>query len=327
MELLRSFKRPTWRGYHVYATDGFEMTLPGAGGDLRAIGYEGKRLRTDSGAKGETYYPHMYTVQTYDVLSRTTKAVYVSTVNHETNGALSNIEALESKSITLYDRGFCNNKVMGLHFEKRSHFFIRFKTGKSVPKEVQDFWISNRKQDSFLFKNDPDKRIYLFKVKHKKKKETHVYATSLKGITLQEAEELYRLRWDVENYFRDLVNNLPVEQWHSQSENGVLQELYVRLWIMNYARIEQFLAEKPIKNPLARIYKRANFKLILDFIINHWSDFFVRKRKFLHKIKLLIKASTEKRKRYSRSVKRQLRYQNKNYPAANIIFDPEVNPA
>ena len=91
----------------------------------------------------------------------------------------------------------------------------------------------------------------------------------MKGITLQEAEELYRLRWDVENYFRDLVNNLPVEQWHSKSENGVLQELYVRLWIMNYARIEQFLGEKLIKNPLARIYKRSNFKLILDFIINH----------------------------------------------------------
>ena len=140
-------------------------------------------------------------------------------------------------------------------------------------------------------------------------------------------EELYRLRWDVENYFRDLVNNLPLEQWHSKTENGILQELYVRLWIMNYARIQQFLNEKPIKNPLSRIYKRSNFKLILDFIINHWADFFARKRKFLQKIKLLIKASTEKRKRYSRSVKRQLRYQNKNYPAANIIFDPEVKVA
>jgi hypothetical protein len=326
MELLSSFKRPTWRGYHVYGTDGFELTLPG-GGDLRAIGYKGKRLKTESGAKGETYYPHMYTVQTYDVLSRTTRAVYVSTVNHETNGALSNIENLEPKSITLYDRGFCNNKVMAAHFEKRSHFFIRFKTGKSIPREIQDFWNSNKRQESFLFQNDPEMRIYLFKIKHGKKKETHVYATSVKGVSLREAEELYRLRWDVENYFRDQVNNLPLEQWHSKNENGVLQELYVRLWIMNYARIEQFLSEKPIKNPLSRIYKRSNFKLILDFIISHWSDFFARKRKFLQKIKLLVKASTEKRKRNSRSVKRQLKYQNKNYPAANIIFDSEEKVA
>ncbi len=325
-ELLNSFKRPTWRGYHIYATDGFELVLPNAG-DARAIGYTGRRLKTDSGATGETYYPHMYTVQTYDVLSRTTKAVYVSTVNNETNGALSNIKDLELKSLTLYDRGFCNNKVISAHFENRNHFMVRFKTGKSIPVEIQSFWESDIKQDSFLFKGDPDRRIYLYKVRHKKKKETHVYATSFKGLKLSEAEELYRLRWDVENYFRDLVNNLPLEQWHSKTENGILQELYVRLWIMNYARIQQFLNEKPIKNPLARIYRRSNFKLILDFIINHWADFFARKRKFLQKIKLLIKASTEKRKRHSRSVKRQLRYQNKNYPAANIIFDPEVKVA
>lgn len=325
-ELLNSFKRPRWRGFYIYGTDGFEMTLP-SGGDLRAIGYKGSRVKTESGGKGETYYPHMFTVQTYDVLSRTTKAVYISTVNHETNGAVENIKHLESKSITLYDRGFCNSKVIKAHFENRSHFFIRFKTGKSIPPEIQNFWLSNRKQDSFLYGSDPDRRIYLFKIKHKKKKETSVYATSVKGITLTEAEELYRLRWEVENSFRDQVNNLPLEQWHSKTENGVLQELYVRLWIMNYARIQQFLSEKPVKNPLSRIYKRSNFKLILDFIIKSWSDFFARKRKFLQKIKLLIKASTEKRKRYSRSVKRQLRYQNKNYPAANIIFDHEVKMA
>lgn len=325
-ELLDCFRRPTWRGYHVYATDGFELVLP-SGGDLRAIGYKGKRLKTDSGAKGETYYSHMYTVQTYDILSRTTKAIYLSTVNHETNGALDNIQKLESKSITLYDRGFCNNKVMRAHFEKRSHFFIRFKTGKSIPTEIKAFWASKKSHDSFLFANNPDQRIYLFKIKHKKKKQTHVYATSVKGVSKAEAEELYRLRWEVESGFRDQVNTLPLEQWHSKTENGVLQELYVRLWIMNFARIQQFLSEKPIKNPLSRIYKRSNFKLILDFIIKHWTDFFARKRKFLQKIKYLIKASTEKRKRYSRSAKRQLRYQNRNYSAANIIFDVEAKTA
>ncbi len=241
------------------------MTLPNAG-DLREMGYKGRRLRTDSGAAGETYYPHMYTVQTYDVLSRTTKAVYVSIENHETNGALENIKKLETKSVTLYDRGFCNSKVIKAHFKNRSHFFIRFKTGKSIPPEVKEFWLSKKTRDSFLYNNDPDQRIYLFKIKHRKKKEMHVYATSMKGIDLSEAEELYRLRWEVENGFRDQVNNLPLEQWHSKTENGVLQELYVRLWIMNYARIQQFLSEKRVKNPLSRIYKRSNFKLILDFI-------------------------------------------------------------
>lgn len=142
--LLSSFKRPTWRGYYIYGTDGFEMTLP-SGGDLRAIGYKGSRVKTGSGATGETYYPHMFTVQTYDVLSRTTKAVYISTVNHETNGALENIKKLESKSITLYDRGFCNSKVIKAHFENRSHFFIRFKRGKINPTRDQAILVIRQK--------------------------------------------------------------------------------------------------------------------------------------------------------------------------------------
>lgn len=267
----------------------------------------------------------MYTVQTYDILSRTVKAISISRENHETNGALENIKKLELKSITLYDRGFSNNKIMKAHFDEKNHFFIRFKSGKSIPVEMKKFWKSNLTKDSFLLQGNSEHRVYLFKVK--KKKETHIYATSFKNLTVEEAESLYRLRWEVENSFCDMVKTLPVEQWHSKSENGVLQELYVRLWIMNYTRIQQFLNEKPIKNPLARIYTRSNFKLILDFVINHWEEFFRGKRKYLQKIKQLIQCSTEKRKRYSRSRKRQLRYQNKNYSAANIIFDHEVKMA
>lgn len=324
--LLNSFNRPKWRGLHLYATDGFEMTLPRTQ-DIVEGGYKGRRLSTDNGAKGETYYPHMYTVHTYDILSRTTKAFYGSIANHETKGAVANIKELEPRSMTLYDRAFCNSKIINAHFEYRSFFFIRFKSGKAIPKEIQRFIESNKTQDSFLWEENHERRIYLFKIKNKKQKQPHIYATNYKGLTLEEAEALYRLRWEVETGFRDLVNTLAIEQWHSKTENGILQEIYVRLWIINYARIQQFQTENSKENPLKQIYKRSNFKLILDFIINHWADFFARKRKFLQKIKLLIKASTEKRKRYSRSVKRQLRYQNKNYPAANIVFDPEVKVA
>ncbi len=318
-ELLTSFKRPTWKGYHIYATDGFELSLPNAG-DIRQVGYKGRRLKTKSGQTGETYYPHMYTVQTYDVLSRTLKAITILTENQETLGGVNNIQQLETKSITLYDRGFCNSKIINAHFANRSHFFIRFKSGNRIPVEIQSFWSSKAKSDSFLYNGDPDKRIYLYKVKNKKQG-TQVFATSFKSMNLTEAEELYKLRWEVENSFRDQVNNLPLEQWHSKSENGILQELYVRLWIINYARIQQFMNEKPAKNPFAKIYQRSNFKLILNFVINHWSDFFARKKLYLQKIKYLIKASMEKRKHNCHSKKRQIKYQNKNYPAANIIFD------
>lgn len=245
--------------------------------------------------------------------------------NHEILGATLNIQQLEKNSLTLYDRGFCSYKIMRLHFAKENYFFIRYKSGKSIAKEIKNFISSKRKQDSFLFENNHEQRIYLYKVKNKKQKEVHIYATNYKGLSLKDAEDLYKLRWETETGFRDLVTTLPTEQWHSKTENGILQELYVRLWIMNFARIEQFKIEKSKENPLNKIYKRSNFKLILDFIIKRWDDFFAKKRKYLKKIKKLIQLSTETRRRYSRSCRRRLRYQNKNYPAANIIFDsPEV---
>lgn len=321
MDLNNSFARPKWKGVHLYATDGFELTIPRTKEILKA-GYRGRRVKTESGDKGETYYPHMYTVQTYDILSRTTKAVSVLIDNHEPMGAIESIKQLEQRSLTLYDRGFCTNKkLVKTHFECKNYFFIRFKSGGSIPVAVKEFIKSNKKRDSFLYEDDPKQRIYLYKIKNKRQNAEHIYGTNFRGISLPEAQELYRMRWEVENSFRDQVNTLPIEQWHSKTENGLLQEIYVRLWILNFARIEQFKAEKSKESPLNPEYKRSNFKLILDFIIKSWSDFFARKRKFLQKIKKIIRMSTESRTRYSRLANRKIRYQHKNYSAANIVFD------
>ncbi len=321
LDLNNSFKRPKWKGVHVYGTDGFELAVPRTKQILKA-GYRGRRVKTESGDKGETYYPHMYTVQTYDLLSKTTKAISVLIDNHEPMGALENLKHLEQRSLTLYDRGFCTNKkLMKAHFEYKNYFFIRFKSGGSIPVAVKEFIHSNKKRDSFLYEGDPKQRIYLYKIKNKKQNAEHIYGTNFRGISLPEAEALYRMRWEVENSFRDQVNTLPIEQWHSKTENGLLQELYVRLWIINFARIEQFKAEKSAENPLNPKYRRSNFKLILDFIIKSWDDFFARKRKYLQKIKVIIRVSAEVRTRYSRMASRKLRYQHKNYSAANIVFD------
>lgn len=321
MDLNKSFTRPKWKGVHLYGTDGFELAVPRAKQILKS-GYRGRRVKTESGDTGETYYPHMYTVQTYDLLSKTTKAISVLIDNHEPMGALENLKQLEQRSLTLYDRGFCTNKkLIKAHFEYKNYFFIRLKSGGSIPVAVKEFIKSNKKRDSFLYESDPKQRIYLYKIKNKKQNSEHIYGTNFRGISLPEAEELYRMRWEVENSFRDQVNTLPIEQWHSKTENGLLQELYVRLWIINFARIGQFKAEKSKESPLKQKYKRSNFKLILDFIIKSWDDFFERKRKYLQKIKVIIRVSTESRTRYSRFASRKIRHQNKNYSAANFVFD------
>jgi hypothetical protein len=315
--LLGSFKRPTWKGLHLYGSDGFEVALP----RTRAILNEDYRGRRN-GINGETYYPHLYMVHTYDVLSRTTKALVCGPKSHDIEGALENLKSLELNSLTMYDRFFSNGKMMRAHFEKCNYFLIRCRRKKfGVPMPISEFFNCEKLRDSFLLDGDANMRVYLYKIKHHKKKDMTVLATNRKGLTMDEARDLYRLRWEVENSFRDLVDNLPMEQWHSKDINGIAQEIYMRFWIMNFARIHQFECERHKQNPLSRIYRRSNYKLVLDFIIEHIDEFFAKSKMVLQILKKIISRSTEKRKRYSRSKPRQIRFNPSNYKAANLIFD------
>jgi hypothetical protein len=274
------------------------------------------------GKKGESYYPHLYSVHTYDVLSRTTKSICFSAKNNEIAGALANLPELEKNSLTIYDRFYSNVTTMRAHFEHGSYFLIRCRKDKfGVPIQVREFFKSDKKRDSFLLEGNPDRRVYLYKIKGKKRKETLVLATNKKDIGIDAAESLYWMRWEVETGFKDLVETLRIEQWHAKDINGIYQELYMRLWIMNFAKIHQFEIEKRPKNPFARIYKRANFKLVVDFFIVHWREIFERSKKILRALKIIIERSTETRKHRSRMKPRRIRFNPANYPAANVIFD------
>lgn len=323
--LLSSFKRPTWRGLHVYATDGFEAAIPRTKAILNE-NYRGRRM-ISKGQKGETYYPHLYMVHTYDVLSKTTKAMCFSAASNEIKGALENLKRLGRKSLTIYDRFYSTLKIMNGHFQSGNYFMVRCRKGYAVPKAIIEFFKSNKSRDSFLLSGDPDKRVYLYKVKNKKQKELMVIATNKKDLGIDAVIELYRSRWEVENSFRDLVETVKLEQWHAKDINGIAQEIYMRLWIMNFARIHQFTIEKLPKTPFAVFYKRSNFKLVLDFIIDHWGEIFKKCKKILQKLKIIILRTTERRKRYSRLRPRQIRFNPSNYKAANIIFDATVENA
>lgn len=319
-DLLSSFKRPKWRGLHLYASDGFEVAIPRTE-DILNNEYRGRRMKS-RGKLGESYYPHLYMVHTYDVLSRTTKALCFGPGSNEIKGALENLQSLEKNSLTIYDRFFSNQKVMKAHFDHGSHFLIRCRRDKfGVPKEIKEFFHSKKKFDSFCLNGNDDHRVYLIKIKDRKKKEPWVLATSKKDLGQKATQDLYRMRWEVETSFADLMESLKLEQWHSKHINGIAQEIYVRFWIMNFAKIHQFSIEKLPKNPMSKIYLRSNYKLVLDFIIDHWDEFFRKSRKVLQKLKIIILKSTERRKRYSRSYKRQIRFNPSNHTAANTIFD------
>lgn len=316
-ETIESYEsqRRTWRGLRVYATDGDQYELLRTK-DILKNGYSGYPCANDT----ETHYPHMYVVHCYDVLGGVTKAFRFSNKNEEMALAMEIATDLESKSLTIYDRLFFCKDLVRAHQLSGSFFLARLKEGGLVMPEVLNFANSNKRNFTFEFEGTI---INLVKVKNPKTGEAALFATNLSRDRFRNKEiaELYALRWEVETANRDMSHTLKVEQWHSHSFNGVLQEIYMALWLMNNARIQ--MAQNYRKNcslPKLFEYCKANFKLIVDFILDSLEDLARgRHRRINRRLKHLLKVTSESRVRRSRSYLRVTKKSRKVYPSASTV--------
>ncbi|MBK7890612.1 MAG: transposase [Bdellovibrionales bacterium] len=122
-----------------------------------------------------------------------------------------------------------------------------------------------------------------------------VFVTNLSAsqFSTKEIGKLYRRRWEIETSFKELTCTLKIGQWHSKSLNGILQEIFALLWLVNVTRRQL----KIRRELLAVEYEKSNFKLIVglvveniclllmkkhdDFflLINHWANRTVERRR------------------------------------------------
>ncbi len=307
--------RRTWRGLRVYGTDGDQYELPRTE-DILSHDYQGYPCANNT----ESHYPHMYVVHCYDVLGGVTKAFRYSHKNEEMYNAMEIAVGLEPNSVTLYDRLFFCSDLMRSHQGSGSYFVARLKEGGLGLPEIIEFAQSSKRNMSFEFEGSI---IHLIKVINPRTKQAALFATNLERSRFRNKEisDLYALRWEVETANRDMSHTLKVEQWHSHFLNGILQEIYTVLWLMNQSRI-QMAADQKKKCCLDTlfIYAKANFKLIQEFILDSLKDLvFKRYRRIYRRLKFLLKVSLENRKRRSRSYPRQIKKSRKSYPSASTV--------
>jgi hypothetical protein len=305
--------RRTWRDLRVYATDGDHYELPRTESIL-GDGYRGYAFSKTE----ETYCPRMYIVHCYDVLGGVTKEFRYSNKNEEMHSAIEIATALESKSLTLYDRLFMCEDLILAHASSKSYFVARCKATSFS--EIKKLFESKKRNASFIFGSVT---IELIKIIHPKTGEIAVYATNLPRSRFKNKEiaDLYALRWEVETSNRDMSHTIKVEQWHSHFLNGILQELYAALWLVNQARIQMALAMKPCCTLDSLFnYAKSNFKLILNFVLDSLGDLVDKRINRVHRrLKLLLKVSIEQRKRRSRTFPRQVRRRPKAYALASSV--------
>lgn len=274
----------------------------------------------------------MYTIQVVDVLNGIVKDFVQSPQKREVTLAREMIQGLERNSLCIYDRLHGSYETARGHLERGSLFLVRVRSENPKAQfEIQKFckskkrskWIDLKANNQALQKDPtlPSLRVRLVKVRSPRSQLDLVFMTNLsdKKFTDEEIGELYQRRWEVENSFRDLKSVLKIEQWHSKRLNGILQEIYALLWLVNQMKMQ---VTKAVKSScwLKREYSRPNFKLCVEVYLDHLA-FLVKgnANEVLRALDDCLQRSQEVRRRLSRNYPRQIRRLGGKYPNVTSV--------
>ena len=302
--------RKKWKGLHLYAIDGIQFTLPRTL-DILQKDYSGRKVSKYR----ESYMPKMFAVGAIDVINGIVKDFREHPTLDETADAVDMISGLEKESLTIYDRLYGNKKIIMAHKASGSHFLFRLR--KSVCKEMRVLF--NRKKHKKATVEVEGVSVHLFKLWNPKTEEYDYFGTNLpKNLTSEKViRKLYNLRWEIENAFRDFTRTIKVEQWHSKFINGIRQELWVAIWLYNFVKLTILDHFDPSVKAMEEKYIKPNFKLIFSWMASKLGEIFKRLRHFKKTLVELIDRSMEKRKRHSRSYKREIKSPRSPFPYNN----------
>ena len=137
-------------------------------------------------------------------------------------------------------------------------------------------------------------RMHLVKVETPGGKQVYVTNLPKSLVQKQEMKNLYRMRWEIELYFRDLSTSLTLEKWHSKPYEKILQELYVRFWVLNAARLLMSACQNYAE--VGRdTYVRASFKACMRLVVSHLHRYWTNFSRLIAGVKVLVRQTSERR--------------------------------
>jgi len=276
-----------WRGYRVIAADGSTVSLINTPALDNYFG--GQINQHTSFVLGKTYF-------CYDVLNELILFPRLSPYRYsEVDMAYDSIDSLKGDMLMIYDRNFCNYKIVALHLwqekeikfvirAKETHLIIRsfIKSGKSsdiVFLHPGPPAIEGLKKSGFIITKDTPLRVRLVRVQLPDTVE--VLMTNLweeEGHCADEFKDIYFMRWGIETNIGFQKNVLQLESFSGLTPHAVLQDFYATVFIANLHSLLIKDAQQTVdaithrKHP-AKINKNKSFgrlknKLVSLFISN-----------------------------------------------------------
>jgi hypothetical protein len=278
-----------WKGLQIVAIDGMNLILPRTQ-DLVNKGFSGRKTTRYE----ESYMPRGYMTLAFDVLSGIILNKTFNPLLNEIADAISMIDSFSKQTLFVYDRLYFCKKLLLTHKAHGSYFVARLR--RNASREVMSFFSSKRRFHAVSIHG-----VDLFLIKVKTPKGTNVFATNLPRhlFTRQEITDIYKLRWQVETAFLDLSTSCHLEKWHSKTYNGIMQELYMRLWIFNATRLLTGACQVFAKVGMTQ-YQRANHRVIMYYVAGDLHRYWRNFSRLLPRVKQLVKATSQTRIAYKR---------------------------
>jgi hypothetical protein len=259
----------TWHGLSVYAIDGSKFTLPAT---------EAMRTEFDpeSGLEhaGKGHYPQCLVSTLYDVFRRLPVArTIVSIHGSERDEAVALLPHVPPKSVLLFDRGYPSYDLFRrLTNEYRQRFIFRCAATCTFP--AVEAFVKSGKAEATIWITPSNKALARLSPRQRKR----LKAIKLRGILLQHPDgtvsvlltnllngtryprqdmiDLYFRRWAVETYYKDEKVTLQIETFHSQTPNGIRQELLAAMIMTVIARTLMIIAQQMY----LKAHQRCQFK-------------------------------------------------------------------
>jgi hypothetical protein len=270
-----------WHNFNLIGIDGSKVALP-ATAEIREYFDPKSGLKQNCG-----HYPQCLVSTAYDILRDAPVARTVAPINgSEREESLKMIETFPPNSLLLFDRGYLSFELLDTFRNQFSGELLLRCPGSSTFNVIKNFLNSDKDDDIVTI--EPTKR-YKDKYKGRSVKPITVRIIRMKSeghedspiiTTLMDKEEfpavklakLYWKRWASETGYRHEKSSGKMEDWHSKTVNGVLQELFAFPIMHALSSVMVRSSRKTRKNRMAKPVTKEvlkQTKKIISLVVNY----------------------------------------------------------
>jgi hypothetical protein len=284
-----------FKGYRLLAVDGSDIRLPKNKDD------ENSHIKNDENTKG---YNLLHLDAMYDLMQHIYVDASIQSKKgmNEHKALVSMIEESEilGNVIVIADRGYESFNNIAHFQEKNWNYIIRSKESYGIKYEISDNdefdieaninltrrktkatmaliqenplryrWIQPHTTFDYLLSKENRMYDLKFRIVRIKISDT-AYETLFTNLSANEfpaevLKELYKMRWSIETSFKELKYNVGLASIHSKKQDFILQEIFSKLIMYNFAALISYQVEHPND-------KRINFAKAIHFCYQYFKD-------------------------------------------------------